>query len=668
MKKRITVVFAVFLLFLACLIPIRVFADESELDSLLHRSNIVFVTDESGSMKQTDPNNNRYDAIHLFLGEMANEGNSVGSVSFGEGIVDSSEIRELNGQTAKDSLLADISDQQYSNYTNIGCGLLEAVEMLDRGKNTDLDSAIILLTDGNTDMPTAKKKQESQELKAEAIERARQSGYKIFAICLNVNGAADASEMKQIAEATGGEFVEVKSADDLHDVETLFNKLIFNSFEDMNYSNLELNLDDNGVVTTDFTIPGVGIEEINVLFQGNITNCELTDSRGNQYKSGDGASVAVDGANFYLVKVQNPIGGKWTATAYGDPNTTIRLRLLYNSNFYVKGEIDAPNNTRLGDTVKVYARVGTSEGIVTDVSRYEDMNAFAYISYGNEMNEYPMKLSGEGFVYELQIDREGTYYIQVGASNSEMEDKDDEVFEVNVNNTAPVATVTNLTAHANVWPFFGGKASVELEGAALDPEGQPLVFSVDSSAFKQDDYVLEGTVLTVNKFSIPKGTISVRATDPFGAYCTFDVLYTSTNIGLIMVILIALGAVIALVVIVLGIKAAMGKALLGSLSVATFDSNRKNPPMVKDHGRGRIPLAQFYIEDTGLPSGCKFQCDGGKAQIWFISKSAVYSDQTVSASKKIRIPGDGMEIRICSDEKMDKGIIVTFRSDKADVF
>ena len=44
----------------------------------------------------------------------------------------------------------------------------------------------------------------------------------------------------------------------------------------------------------------------------------------------------------------------------------------------------------------------------------------------------------------------------------------------------------------------------------------------------------------------------------------------------------------------------------------------------------------------------------------------MYSDNTVGPSKKIRISGDGMEVRICGDEKMEKGISVTFKSDKPD--
>ena len=663
MKKRVWSALLAFMLVIGmCSVNVR--AEGNGADQYLHRSNVVFVTDESGSMKQTDPSNNRYEAIKLFLGEMANEGNYIGSVSFGEGIVDSSDIKMIAGQAAKDALIADISDQKYSNYTNIGEGLVKAVDMLDSDRNTELDSAIILLTDGNTDMPDKDQLQASIEKKAEAIERARKAGYKIYTICLNVNGAADSKEMKQIAEATGGEFVEVNSADDLIDVETMFNKLIFNSFEDMNFSNLDIVIGKDGKVTTDFQIPQVGVEEINVLFQGRLDNCELIDPEGNSFGGESGTGVVVRGAGFQLVKVEKPIGGTWQAVAYGDPDTTIRLRILYNSSFYVTARLDAPSEVHVGDVVRVIAQIGTADGIENDTSKYQDMKATAKVIYGGEEADHDMQRSAEGFVYELPIDKEGTYYISVSAANKDMEATADETFEISVNNLAPVASEEKLSAHANIWPILGGSASIDLDGAATDPEGQPLTYEVESSAFGSDDYQLSGSTLTVKKYSIPKGSFTLRAIDPYGAYCSFDVMFTSTNIGLVMAVLTVIGILVALTVLVLGIMKWRGKALMGTLSVATYDKSRKFPPQVRSHGRGQIPLEQFAIDHSSMPEGCKFQYDGGNSQVWFISKKPVYSDTTMGASKKIRIPGDGLEVRICGDEKMEKGITVTFKSDK----
>ena len=663
-RKKYVSAFLLILVAIICITPVG--SAEESLDSYLHRSNIVFVTDESLSMMDTDPNNNRHDAIRLFLGEMANSGNYAGSVSFAGDLVDESAIQHMDGQGPKDALLSEISSQEYAGFTNIGKALYQAVELLDNGRNRELDSSIIILTDGNTEMPDEKALQESAKMKADAIERARQQGYRIHCICLNVDGSADPSELRQIAQATEGEFAEIDDSGDLNDVETLFNKLIFHSFEDEDFTDLEFVIGEDGTVETEFTIPNIGVEEINVLFEGRLSDCSLTDPDGKVFKKGEAGAVIVSGGNFILAKVPQPKGGTWRARAYGDPNTTIGLRILYNSDFFVTAELNAPSTNHVGDTVDIIARLGDSAGIVSDVSRYSDVECSAHILYAGEENIFPMQITADGFLYQLTLNEEGTYYVSVSASRKDMEAVAEETFEINVNNSAPVVKMEELTAHANIWPFIGGSASVELTGAAEDPEGQEITYTVKSSAFNEEDYTLEGDKLTVNNFSIPKGSFEIEASDPYGAYCTFHVQFTSTNIGLIMAIVMLIGILIALVVIVLLIRAAMGQALIGSLSVAEFHPGRTGVPSVINHGRGRISLNVFTADSTMLPPGCKFQCNGKKRQVLFISKQPVYSDNMIGANKKIQISGDKLPVRISSSEDMEDGIQVIFESDIQD--
>lgn len=659
-KRFITVLFFM----LAVMIYITpIVRAEDGLDNYLHRSNIIFVTDESLSMKDSDPNNNRYEAIKLFLGEMANSGNYAGSVSFAGDLVDVSQVRHMDGQELKDALLSEISNQEYGSFTNIGKALFQAVELLDDGKNPQLDSSIIILTDGNTEMPNDEALQESAEKKAEAIERARQNQYKIHCICLNVDGSADPAELRQIAQATGGEFAEIDDSGNLNDVETLFNKLIFHSFEDEDFTDLEFVIGEDGSVETEFTIPNIGVEEINVLFEGRLTGCALTDPAGNVFQSSGDDAVILAGVNFMLAKVQKPVGGTWKACAYGDPNTTIGLRILYNSDFYVTASLQGSSSCHVGDTVKIIANLGDSDGIVSDVSRYSDVECSVHISFAGEVETYPMQIDSEGFIYQLTVSEEGTYYVSVSASRKDMEAVADETYEIGVNNSAPYAEGDELSAHANIWPVVGGSATIDLAGAAQDPEGQEITYTVVSSAFNVEDYTLEDDKLTVTSFSIPKGSFEIKASDPYGAYCTFTVQFTSTNIGIIMAIVILVGILIALVIIILVIRAAMGQALIGSLSVAEYRTGRTGVPSVINHGRGRISLGIFLEDSTILPPGCKFQCSGKKGQVFFLSKQPVYADTMVEPNRKVRIPGDKVPVRISKSQDMEEGIVVIFESD-----
>src|SRR5699024_8929427 len=119
-----------------------------------------------------------------------------------------------------------------------------------------------------TEMPTEEELTASLNQKAEAIQKARDRGIKIYTVCLNANNKADITEMQQISEATGGTFEEVKSAEDL--------KSVFNDFYNLIYGTSTIQLvddvfPDTGVLEQNFTVPGIGVEEVNIVVNGTST-------------------------------------------------------------------------------------------------------------------------------------------------------------------------------------------------------------------------------------------------------------------------------------------------------------------------------------------------------------------------------------------------------------
>lgn len=214
-------------LILACLLlAAPVFAEE-EMNRTGKRYNVVFVTDESGSMKYTDAKKLRYDAIHRFVALMAQHGNYLGSVTFDDDLRPSYPLRAIDGFGDKEAFMSHIRSFDPNGDTNIGLALEEALKLLDEAQSNENPSVIILLSDGNTDLKSEEAMDESLDMKAEAIEKARQKGYQIYTICLNSNGKANASELQQIAQATGGEFREVKNAEDLEKIQTMYYQMIF---------------------------------------------------------------------------------------------------------------------------------------------------------------------------------------------------------------------------------------------------------------------------------------------------------------------------------------------------------------------------------------------------------------------------------------------------------
>lgn len=76
----------------------------------MNKFNVVLVTDASGSMKQTDPNQYRFEAIDLFVGLISNGGNYVGSVVFGDGVESEYPIGEVKNKADKTAVTDDIKN------------------------------------------------------------------------------------------------------------------------------------------------------------------------------------------------------------------------------------------------------------------------------------------------------------------------------------------------------------------------------------------------------------------------------------------------------------------------------------------------------------------------------------------------------------------------------
>lgn len=625
-----------------------------------NRYNVVFVTDESGSMRSTDPDGLRYEAIKRFVGLTAQEGNYLGSVSFNNKIVSQQVLQAVEGIDNKESFANKIIAKSGPGYTNIGAGLKKAVNSLNKNRNKTLPSAIVLLTDGNTEMKSDDETQESLKLKAEAIEQARKAGYKIYTICLNKDGSADASEMKQIATATGGKFTEVKNSKDLADVETVYYKMIFGSADGGDGNVI---ISKNGSAEIKFKVPEVGVEEINLIFEGNYSTCEVIDPSGHKYSDQELQKMLMKGKGYSIAKIQAPKAGIWKAKIKGNAGARIKYKLLYNSSFSIKTSVNSEENYGIGDNVEFRTQICDSKGVVKDNSKYKGFSAKLHITVNQKEQTYDMKLDQKGFVYKYKIPKEGTYYAKITVTDGKMSADSGKAIELNVNNRAPVASKDQPSAHANIWPIIGGSASLDLKDTAKDPDKEKLTYSVESSAFNKEDYTLDGNVLKVSHFSIPKGSFTIKATDPHGAYCTYDVMVTSTNIGLIMAIGVCVGTLLVLIILGVIIYKKRFIPFMGTITVEKYDqeSNEYMSPVSITPGRGSIRLESF-VSGTGLPAGCKFQAGGKDKNIYFTSKKPVYSDYSTAPVKKIKIEGNGLEIRISSDEKKEKGILVKFES------
>jgi uncharacterized protein YegL len=627
-----------------------------------NKFNIVLVTDASGSMNNTDGSGLRYEAIGRFIGILANDGNMLGSVVFSDEVKSGGELREVQSKADREYILQNIKNVGVGGYTNIGAALETAIDMLDRGKNDSLPSIILFLTDGKSELGSDDALKRSLEQKADAIESARQKGYTIHTICLNADGNADPAELRQIASAAGGYFEEIKTANDLEKVFDTFYEIIYkgSTIEPGD----ERQIPDGGVLEVPFSVDRLGTAEINIILKGNVREYRLVDPERKEYGYNDLQGMAFETENSVIIKIVNPVGGEWRLFAEGIPRSNVTIDFIYNSNISMGFSAEPESDSyKVGDQISAAAFLAEN-GVPIEASKYDGYSAELIVkdSSGGE-SAYPMQIGGNGFIYAYTLDAYGTFELSARIYGRGYEERGGSFF-ANVGNTPPKAN-QDLERHVNLWPFKDNSAVIDLSPAASDDEDAVLSYGVISSAFNPDEYSIDGSRLLIKSYSLSKGSFEISATDSQGASCSFNVLITTTNIGLWASV--GLGALIltAAGVLVLLAYLASRKRFRGVISIVMFDDESGAYEMrTKRPSRGAIALSSFGFGRNSTKidmKKCKFHATGKKF-IRFTSPKPLYTPRGLK--KEYQIEGNGIdEATISASREASSGFRVTFTSE-----
>ena len=655
MKKIICITLLFVMLAAAVLGALPVSAAEK---AQMNRYNVVFVTDASGSMNDTDPDALRYESIELFVSLIANGGNYVGSVVFSDKILSTHDIIEIDGREAKNSIIKQIKGQEAKGWTNTGEAMMTAVNMLEKNGNKALPSIIILLTDGRIEMGDAKKTAESVAKKEEAMEKARNNGYQFYTIALNTDNSGNKEEMEQIASATGGQSQEVKNAADLQSVFDLYYQMI--------YSTQSIKLFDekvpaSGVISREFNVADLGVEEVNIVAFGDVNNCSLKTPDSADLSKDEMNEVLYKAKTFSLVKLADPANGVWTLDVEAAPNSTIKVFKIYNPNLQIETSLAKEKDSYvMNKDIKFITKIKEGDTVISETQRYADYTATLEVTdyEGNVIHTQEIaEATDKGFENTFTPTDYGTYYAKVSVEADELF-AESETFTLNVGNTPPTVVTEVIEKHILRWPFlFKTNSTIDLSGCAEDAEDKKLSYKVSSSSWMEEDYTLEGSELTIDKFSVSKGSFKIEASDSLGAYCTFDVKVTSTNVGLWVVIAILVGAAIVLGIIGFLTYKSYGIPFMGSFTVENVTTGQSAS---QQKSRGRLKLSRFLVGTTGLDKNAYFQATA-KDYVYFKTSKPVYATTAMRKSKKIRIPCS-MDVTISTDPNMTDGIKVRFES------
>lgn len=631
-----------------------------------NRFNVVYVLDNSGSMEETDPDNMRYAAVSLFNSLLANDGNFVGGVVFSDSVKMQHSVQEVTSASDKRNLMNKITSTEIKGWTNIGQALLTAEDMLAENGNCDQDSVILLLTDGNTEMGTKDETNTSLENKAAAIQIARDKGIRIYSICLNADGinsnTLNPQEMQQIADATGGGYIEVTS-DDLTDAFKKFYEMIYSTNAKV-IINGTLNAD--GVLSKDFDIPAAGVEEVNIIIDSeqSLSEIKLTQPDGTVLEGSKIDDIMIVSDSYSVIKIMLPQGGKWNIYAKGSPNTSINISMMFNASLSVSAGIENLQETyEIGDKLRLKTVLTTSGTVATnpDVVKDYKINAIVTDQNGNK-KEIPVVFDNGELVTDYTVEDYGTYSFCVTAEGNGISVQSDTT-EIYVGNTPPVLEKESLSAIGYIWPFIDLDCSVKLSDAVNDKEDKDLTYTIDSTSFLDESYTLDGDVLSMKDFDISKGSFTVRATDSMGASVTFEVYMTSRNVPLYVAIGLGIVAFLILATILIKLYRDHGRYFKGTINVTVIRADGSEQTEIRQPKRGRYRLSSFGIASiSGMNFRKMYFQATGKDYVKLRSKKAFKSITSTKPIKKLKV--DMIQKSIFADQNSGESVVVQFSAER----
>jgi hypothetical protein len=175
---------------------------------------VVFVLDQSGSMRQNDPQRLVIQAATDFVGALG-PNDAAGLVVFGGQAKAAHALSLLSAPEKRKGLLDAIAGIRYGDpRTNMAAGIERgAYELKQHGRPAN-SAALVFLTDGIMDTGSQAKDAEMREwLRSRLLPEARERGVRIFSIALTED--ADFALIQEAASVTGGDYYRAINAKEI---------------------------------------------------------------------------------------------------------------------------------------------------------------------------------------------------------------------------------------------------------------------------------------------------------------------------------------------------------------------------------------------------------------------------------------------------------------------
>lgn len=636
-----------------------------------NRMNVVFVMDESGSMAKTDGSSLRYDAMDLFLGLATESGNYMGAVAFDEDVILQRDITAIEGLNDKTALSQEVRRVGSRGDTNIGKAIETAVQMLQDSGNPSLPSAVILLSDGNTDLGgNDDRLQESYASRENAINIARANGYKIYSVCLNTNGDADPAELQEISSATGGTSVEVRSADDLKEVFSQFYSIIY-STETIVLGDMVIPESGEGEIP--FNIPRIGVEEANIIISTLNPNTRymLYQPSGIAYTEAELNAMKITAQTFSVLKIQNPEAGEWKLVVKGIPGDSIKIEMIYNSDLTIAQNFNSGNPVFADSDVVIGAQISNMGTVITDMAIYQDYPIHVVITdvSSGTADDYEMAVNNQQaeYIFHLAQGAEYDVYSYCQIDNLTVTSETD---RLSAGGSLPVASENPIEITRTI-PFTKADYLFDLSSVFSDSEDANLSYSITQSDFDSSVVSVEGENLNIKIKEIGKGgELFVTASNSSGGSVEVRVILKTINMLPVLLAILAAVAALVLVIVLLVARKKGSVPINGRIQIIPYNEDGViGNPNTYEGSRGKMMIGRCLSirENIGIDIKNTYFIHGEKdSYIYLVSKNGYYTDVNPDVKdKKIRLDSE-MEVDISSDIDFTKGMRVMYIPDETE--
>lgn len=349
-----------------------------------------------------------------------------GFVQFTNIIMDSQGLTDLSTEDSKASFrdrLSGLQDSVKGSWdTDISLGLTQALNLLKEGDsfNGDRNPMIILLSDGNTDLPNGPRTvEESNAELTGTLSEAASLGVPIYSIGLNYDGKLDVDYMQNIANQTGGAFYNITTATD-------FNKYmtdIFGNVADGDLTGLNPAYID-GRFVTDFVIDNgsVLMANIVILTDKGVSDPQLIDPTGAvvPLDADHGVIVSTDTSDenkvstYTILKIMYPVQGAWKVSVKGEADDAVQVNLL--TTYDISFKLLNSRDPIAGNDINIYGKLVRGDENITDSNLLSGAMAICTImdNKGNIVGEnLPMTYNEEKhvFICKTNLEKSGNYYV-----------------------------------------------------------------------------------------------------------------------------------------------------------------------------------------------------------------------------------------------------------------